>query len=144
MISPSPRVSRRVLADAPRLRIRTSGAENGGYACSRSSPTRQVAFFSTRDNSSRSPARRDALGRRAAGIPFVQRTPSPYAVQRGVMRKGVCACNAHARSSLTRQVAFFSTRYNSSRSPARRDALGRRAAEGVPDSRAEAKGLGSA
>ena len=29
-------------------------------------------------------------------------------------------------------------------SPARRDALGRRAREAVPDSRAEAKGLGSA
>ena len=51
---------------------------------------------------------------------------------------------AYARSSLPRQAAFFSTRDNSPRSPARCDALGRRAAEGVPDSRAEAKGLGSA
>ena len=49
-----------------------------------------------------------------------------------------------ARSSLTRQAAFFSTLNNSPLSPAQCDALGRRAAEGVPDSRAEAKGLGSA
>ncbi|MBR6673238.1 MAG: hypothetical protein IKL39_00705, partial [Mailhella sp.] len=38
------------------------------------------------------------------------------------------------RSSPTRQAAFFSTRNNSPRSPAQWDALGRRAAEGVPDS----------
>ena len=49
-----------------------------------------------------------------------------------------------AQSSLTRQAASFSTRDNSPRSPARCDALGRRAREAVPDSRAEAKGLGSA
>ena len=29
-VAPVPRVSRRVLPDAPRLRLRTSGAENGG------------------------------------------------------------------------------------------------------------------
>ena len=50
----------------------------------------------------------------------------------------------HARSSPTGQAVFFLKEDNSPRSPARCDALGRRAAEGVPDSRAEAKGLGSA
>ena len=45
-----------------------------------------------------------------------------------------------ARSSLTRQAAHFSTRDNSSRSPAQWDALGRRAREAVPDSRAEVSG----
>ena len=49
-----------------------------------------------------------------------------------------------AQRSPTRQAACFSKGDNSLLSPARRDALGRRAAEGVPDSRAEAKGLGSA
>ena len=46
----------------------------------------------------------------------------------------------NARSSLTRQEASFSTRDNSPRSPARRDALGRRAREAVPDSRAAVSG----
>ena len=49
-----------------------------------------------------------------------------------------------ARSSLTRLAAHFSKEANSLRSPARCDALGRRAAEGVPDSRAEAEGRESA
>ena len=53
------------------------------------------------------------------------------------MRKTCCACNALARSSLTRQAAFFSKGDNSPPSPERCDALGRRAREAVPDSRAE-------
>ena len=46
----------------------------------------------------------------------------------------------NTRSSLTRQAAFFSKEDNSPRSPARCDALGRRAREAVPDSRAEVSG----
>ena len=52
--------------------------------------------------------------------------------------------NYFARSSLAGQVTHFSKENNSLPSSERLDALGRRAAEGVPDSRAEAKGLGSA
>ena len=46
----------------------------------------------------------------------------------------------HARSSLTRQAAFFQRSITRPRSPARRDALGRRAREAVPDSRAAVSG----
>ena len=45
-----------------------------------------------------------------------------------------------AQSSLTRQAAYFLKEDNQLRSPARRDALGRRARGAVPDSRAEVSG----
>ena len=48
------------------------------------------------------------------------------------------------RSSLTRQAAHFSTLNNSPQSPAQCDALGRRAAEGVPDSQPASEQGGSA
>ena len=47
---------------------------------------------------------------------------------------------AVCRSSPTSQAACFSTLNNSPRSPARCDALGRRAREAVPDSRAAVSG----
>ncbi|MBQ4077089.1 MAG: hypothetical protein IJD65_05415 [Mailhella sp.] len=48
------------------------------------------------------------------------------------------------RSSLARLAAFFSKEYNSLPSPERFDALGRRAAEGVPDSQSASEQGGSA
>ena len=49
-----------------------------------------------------------------------------------------------ARQLPARQAAFFSTLDNSPRSPAQCDALGRRAAEGVPDSQSASEQGGSA
>ena len=57
-----------------------------------------------------------------------------------MVQRSMKAGKSHARSSPTSQAAFFSKEDNSLPSPKKLDALGRRAREAMPDSRAEVSG----